>query len=60
MKSRTLQLALAAPLCCGTGLTLAKPAVTHFPPLFMMLLVYAGIALIMLVTVREKINPCLV
>ncbi len=56
MKSRTLLLALAAPLCWGTGLTLAKPAVTHFPPLFMMLLVYAGIALIMLVTVREKIK----
>ncbi|MGB9142837.1 MAG: EamA family transporter [Aestuariivirga sp.] len=48
--------ALAAPLCWGTGLTLAKPAVAHFPPLFMMLLVYAGIALITLLTVREKIK----
>ena len=56
MKPKTLMLALAAPLCWGTGLTLAKPAVAHFPPLFMMLLVYAGIALITLLTVREKIK----
>jgi O-acetylserine/cysteine efflux transporter len=56
MKPKTLMLALAAPLCWGTGLALAKPAVTHFPPLFMMLLVYLGIALITLTTVREKIK----
>ncbi len=56
MKIKTLLLGLAAPLFWGTGLTLAKPAVTHFPPLFMMLLVYGGIALVMLVTVREKIK----
>jgi O-acetylserine/cysteine efflux transporter len=56
MKPKTLMLALAAPLCWGTGLTLAKPAVAHFPPLFMMLLVYAGIALITLLTMREKIK----
>lgn len=56
MKIKTLALGLAAPLFWGTGLTLAKPAVTHFPPLFMMLLVYGAIALVMLVTVREKIK----
>jgi O-acetylserine/cysteine efflux transporter len=56
MKPKTLMFAIAAPLCWGTGLTLAKPAVAHFPPLFMMLLVYAGIALITLLTVREKIK----
>ena len=56
MKSKTLMLGLAAPLFWGTGLTLAKPAVTHFPPLFMMLLVYGGIALVMALTVREKIK----
>ena len=56
MKIKTLLLGLAAPLFWGTGLTLAKPAVTHFPPLFMMLLVYGAIALVMLVTVREKIK----
>ena len=56
MKTKTLLLALAAPLCFGTGLTLAKPAVTHFPPLFMMLLAYGTIAIITLLTVREKIQ----
>jgi O-acetylserine/cysteine efflux transporter len=56
MKTKTLLLALAAPLCFGTGLTLAKPAVTHFPPLFMMLLAYGTVALITLFTVREKIK----
>lgn len=60
MKFRTLLLALAAPVCWGTGLTLAKPAVTHFPPLFMMLLVYVGIALVSLLTVPEKIKTPLV
>ncbi len=35
---------------------MAKPAVTHFPPLFMMLLVYSAIALIMLITVRDRIK----
>jgi drug/metabolite transporter (DMT)-like permease len=52
MKTKTLLLALAAPICFGTGLTLAKPAVTHFPPLFMMLLAYSTVAIIMLLTVR--------
>ena len=50
MKTKSLTLALAAPLCWGTSFTLAKPMVEHFPPLFMMLLVYAGIAVVMLVT----------
>ena len=56
MKTKTLMLALAAPLCFGTGLTLAKPAVAHFPPLFMMLLAYGTVAIITLLTVREKIK----
>jgi O-acetylserine/cysteine efflux transporter len=56
MKTKTLMFALAAPLCFGTGLTLAKPAVAHFPPLFMMLLAYATVAIITLLTVREKIK----
>jgi O-acetylserine/cysteine efflux transporter len=56
MNSKTLLLALVAPLCWGTGLAMAKPAVTHFPPLFMMLLVYSGIAAIMLITVRDRIK----
>jgi O-acetylserine/cysteine efflux transporter len=56
MKPKTLFLALAAPLCFGTGLTLAKPAVVHFPPIFMMLLAYSTVAIIMLLTIREKIK----
>lgn len=56
MKPKTLLLALVAPFCWGTGLALAKPAVAHFPPLFMMLLVYSAIAVIMLLTVRERIK----
>jgi O-acetylserine/cysteine efflux transporter len=56
MKTKTLLLALAAPLCFGTGLTLAKPAVTHFPPLFMMLLAYSTVAIITLFSVHEKIK----
>ena len=56
MNAKTLLLALVAPFCWGTGLAMAKPAVTHFPPLFMMLLVYFGIAVIMLITVRDRIK----
>jgi len=56
MNPKTLLLALVAPFCWGTGLAMAKPAVTHFPPLFMMLLVYSCIALIMLITVRDRIK----
>jgi O-acetylserine/cysteine efflux transporter len=56
MNPKTLLLAFIAPFCWGTGLAMAKPAVTHFPPLFMMLLVYSGIAVIMLITVRDRIK----
>lgn len=56
MSPKTLLLALVAPFCWGTGLAMAKPAVAHFPPLFMMLLVYSGIAVIMLITVRDRIK----
>jgi uncharacterized membrane protein len=50
--SRTLLLAFAAPFCFGTCFTLAKPAVTHFPPLLMMLFAYGFIAVVSLMTVR--------
>jgi O-acetylserine/cysteine efflux transporter len=53
MHSRNLWLALIAPLCWGTGFTLAKPAVAHFPPLFLMLVVYTAIAAVMLVSPRS-------
>lgn len=56
MKLSTLALAVAAPFCWGTGLTLAKPITAHFPPTFLMLLLYAIVAIISVLTVRDKIN----
>lgn len=56
MNSKTLLLALVAPICWGTGLAIAKPAVTHFPPMFMMLMVYSAIAVITLITVHDRIK----
>ena len=53
MSPRNLGLAILAPLCWGLTFTLAKPVVNHFPPVFMMFLVYAGIALLMAVTHPE-------
>jgi O-acetylserine/cysteine efflux transporter len=37
-------------------LAIAKPAVTHFPPMFMMLMVYSAIAVITLITVHDRIK----
>ncbi len=54
MTPKKLGLAIAAPLCWGTTFTLAKPTLAHFSPIFMMLVVYCGITLIMLLTVRES------
>ncbi len=56
MTSRQILFAILAPLCWGVGFTLAKPAVSHFPPLFMMFLIYGVIAIVMMVTNREKIT----
>ena len=56
MTRRQILLALLPPLFFGTGFTIAKPAVTHFPPLFMMLMVYAGIALVLALTHRQKLR----
>ncbi|MFM8746578.1 MAG: DMT family transporter [Aestuariivirga sp.] len=47
MTRRQILLALMPPLFFGTGFTIAKPAVEHFPPLFMMLMVYGGIAVVL-------------
>ncbi len=44
MTPRQILLALVPPVCWGVGFTIAKPAVAQFPPLFMMLMVYGGIA----------------
>ena len=56
MTRRQIFLALLPPLFFGTGFTIAKPAVAHFPPLFMMLMVYVGIAVVMALTHREKLK----
>ncbi len=50
MSPRNLGLAILSPLCWGLTFTLAKPVVNHFPPVFMMFLIYAGIGLLMAVT----------
>ncbi|MFT3989414.1 DMT family transporter [Aestuariivirga sp.] len=49
-------MALVPPLCFGTGFTIAKPATAHFPPLFMMLMIYGGIAIVLLITHREPLR----
>lgn len=56
MTRRDLLLALVPPLCWGTGFTIAKPAVTHFPPLFMMTMIYAGIVAVLVLTVRDEMK----
>jgi O-acetylserine/cysteine efflux transporter len=56
MTRRQILLALLPPLFFGTGFTIAKPAVQHFPPLFMMLMVYGGIAIAMSLTHRDKLR----
>ncbi len=56
MTRRQILLALLPPLFFGTGFTIAKPAVEHFPPLFMMLLVYGGIAIVLSLTHRERLK----
>lgn len=56
MTRRQILLALLPPLFFGTGFTIAKPAVAHFPPLFMMLMVYGGIAVALAITHRERLR----
>lgn len=56
MTRRQILLALLPPLFFGTGFTIAKPAVAHFPPLFMMLMVYAGIAVVLALTHRGRLR----
>lgn len=56
MTRRQILLALLPPLFFGTGFTIAKPAVEHFPPLFMMLMVYGGIAIVLALTHRESLR----
>lgn len=56
MTRRQILLALLPPLFFGTGFTIAKPAVEHFPPLFMMLMVYGGIAVVLGLTQRSPLQ----
>ncbi len=56
MTRRQMLFAFLPPLFFGTGFTIAKPAVTHFPPLFLMLMVYGGIAAVLTLTHREKLK----
>lgn len=56
MTRRQILLALLPPLFFGMGFTIAKPAVQHFPPMFMMLMVYGGIAAVMALTHRENLR----
>jgi O-acetylserine/cysteine efflux transporter len=56
MDARTLSLGLLAPLLWGTTFTFAKPVVTHFPPLFMMLMAYSFIALVLAFNSSVKIR----
>ena len=56
MTRRQILLALLPPLFFGTGFTIAKPAVSHFPPLFMILICYGSIALLLSLTQRERLK----
>ena len=56
MTRRQILLALLPPLFFGTGFTIAKPAVTHFPPLFLVLICYGSIALLLSLTQRERLK----
>jgi O-acetylserine/cysteine efflux transporter len=56
MTRRQILLALLPPLFFGMGFTIAKPAVQHFPPLFMMLMVYGGIAIVLALTHRDPLK----
>ena len=56
MTRRQILLALLPPLFFGTGFTIAKPAVTHFPPLFLILICYGSIAILLGLTQRERLK----
>lgn len=45
MKPADIALALLVPFLWGAGFALAKPAVTHFPPLLLMTMTYGVTAL---------------
>jgi O-acetylserine/cysteine efflux transporter len=57
MKPRDICLAACPPVFWVIGLTAAKPAVAHFPPIFMMTLVYALTAVALLWTRKPRRTP---
>jgi len=54
---RDLLLAALVPLLWGLGFALAKPAVGHFPPLFMLCFCYASMGLLMGWRLRRGLTP---
>ena len=57
MKPRDICLAACPPLFWVIGLTAAKPAVAHFPPIFMMTMVYALTAVALFWTRKPRRTP---
>ena len=57
MKPRDICLAACPPVFWVIGLTAAKPAVAHFPPIFMMTLVYALAAAALFWTRKPRRTP---
>jgi O-acetylserine/cysteine efflux transporter len=57
MKPRDICLAVCPPLFWVIGLTAAKPAVAHFPPIFMMTMVYALAAAALFWTRKPRRTP---
>lgn len=57
MKARDVVLALCPPLLWAVSYTLAKPAVMHVPPIFMMAMVYALTALLLYRPARRFETP---
>lgn len=46
MPLRDVVLALLVPCCFGIGFAIAKPAIEHFPPMFLMLMIYVGLSVL--------------
>lgn len=57
MKPRDICLAVCPPVFWVIGLTAAKPAVAHFPPIFMMTMVYALAAAALFWTRKPRRTP---
>jgi O-acetylserine/cysteine efflux transporter len=57
MKPRDICLAACPPMLWVIGLTAAKPAVAHFPPIFMMTMVYALTAVALFWTRKPRRTP---